>query len=316
MAIKSLESTYIYSNLNKANGLTTNIASLLSEGFNVTKEQIEEPLMIINKNFKYPLKHEVLNDFEEGKIIIRCGTKSRIPTCMPFFLTKLGGQVVAIVVGDIYGTFDEETNTLKIDPKKLYCIMEAAFLAKVIYFNSDRVATTSEIFARGSSIYSAMFTRVLNKKYALNVDKTKMHKVLMLSSKFFMINIMGAKDGDMVFNYAIKNCSNGNIYSLKEADAAVKPEAYNNIESFINELANNKALGLNFKGLTVRGFIESYMNMYDASALLALESFPYFVYAVNCVINGAYINNQYILEDLVGNDGAKLYTALSKFVMK
>lgn len=302
--------------LNKSNAISSNVLNLLNKGFTIPKEHIEEPLMIINKNFKFPLKHEVLNEFNNGKIILKYSATSKLPTCMPFFLTKIQGQVVAVVATDTYGTFDEELNTLKIDAKKLYCIMEAAYLAKVIYFNSDRISTTSSIYSIGSEIYSAMFTRVLNKKYALNVDKSKMHKVVMLASKFFMINIMGASDSDMVFNYAIKNCHNGNVYTLKETNALVKPEAYTSFDKFIEELATNTSLGLNFKDLKVRGYLEAFMNMYDSSALLSLECFPYFVYTVTCVINGAYINNQYVLEDIIGNSGAKLYNALTRFTTK
>jgi hypothetical protein len=50
--------------------------------------------------------------------------------------------------------------------------------------------------------------------------------------------------------------------------------------------------------------------MYDASALLALEAFPYFLYNVMSVTNGAYINNQYVLEDIVEHNGAKMYADL------
>lgn len=287
--------------------------NLLNNGFTVTKEQIAEPLMLINKNFKYPLKHDVIKDFENGKIILKYSQTAKLPTCMPFFLTKISGQVVAVVSTDMYGSYDKDTDSIKIDPKKLYCLMEGAYFAKLIYFNSEKVSVRSSLYSYGSEIYSGMFTRVLNKKYALNVDKTKMHKVIMLSSKFFMLNVLGVEhDSDMIFNYAIKNCKNGNIYILKEANAAVSDEAFKSFDTFIKELSENKQLGLNFKDLTVRGYLESFINMYDSSAMLSLESFPYFVYTVNNVVNGSYINNQYILEDIIGNSGAKLYNELVK----
>lgn len=315
VGIRGLEQTYIYSNLNKNGTITNNIMELFSKGFVVTKAHIEEALMIISKNFKFPLKQAVLKDFEDGKLILRYGMTSKLPTCMPFFLTKSQGSVVAVISVDIYGSYDKDTDSIRIDPKKLYCMMEGAYLAKLIYFNANRIPTRSSIFATGSEIYSNIFTRVLNKKYALNVDKTKMHKVILLSSKFFMINIMGASDSDMVFNYAIKNCQNGNLYSLKEANDAFNPEAYYSFDKFINELATNKALGLNLKDLSVRGYLEQFINTYDSSTLFSLESFYYFVYLIICVIDGAYINNQFVLEDLVGNSGAKLYNELVKLDM-
>ena len=309
MSIKSLESTFIYQHLNKSNGLTQNISGLLTKGVTLKKENLEEALMIINKNFKYPLKYKVMSAFENGEIVLKYSEAGKLPTCLPFFLTKSDRGIVSIVSVDTYGSLDSETGNVKIDPKKLYCMMEAAYLAKICYLNSKQLSSRSAIITHGSAIYSAMFTRVLNKKYALNIDKSKYHKVIMLASKFFMINILGMEDNDTTFNYAIKNCPNGNIYSLQEINDNFNSQAYTSFETFIKELAN-PSLGLNFKDLTVRNYLEAFITMFDASALLSLESFQYFLYNVISVTNGAYINNQYVLEDIVDNHGAKIYTDL------
>ena len=310
MAFKSLESSFIYNHLNRSNGLTDNIAALLHSGKVLTKEELDEPLMIITKNFKFPFKYKVLDAFESGEIKVIYGDKIKLPTCLPFFLTKSkSNKIIAVVVANIYGTYDEQNKSLKIDPKKLYCIMESAYLAKLCYINSKQLSTRTLLLSGGSSIYSAMFTRVLNKKYALNVDKSKMNKVIFLSSKFYLINIMGLQDSDMVFNYAIKNCVNGNIYSLKEVNDMLTIDDYASIETFIQALSRPE-LGLRLKDLTVRNYLEAFINMYEASCLLSLESFYYFMYNIFSVTNGAYINNQYVLEDIVGNTGVKIYNEL------
>ncbi|WP_171567728.1 hypothetical protein, partial [Brevibacillus sp. MCWH] len=74
--------------------------------------------------------------------------------------------------------------------------------------------------------------------------------------------------------------------------------------------ATKKELSLKMDDLTVRGYLEKFISMYDASALLALEHFAYFIYNVISVVNGAYINNQYILEDIVEKYGPKLYVEM------
>ena len=307
MGLKSLEKTFIYTHLNKSNGMTNNIAGLLSNGITLTEKNLEEPLMIIMKNFKFPLKYKVMEDFKSGNIILKYGTNTKLPTALPFFLTKNSeGRVVAVVSVDIYGTMNKETGDVSIDAKKLYCMMEAAYLSKVCFFHDKQLSARNVLLTYGSNIYSAMFTRVLNKKYALNLDKTKLHKVLLLSSKFYLINILGLPDSDLVFNYAIKNCPNGNLYSLEEANDALSMKDYENLETFIKALTKPQ-LGLNFKDLTVRNYLEAFINMYDASNLLSLEAFPYFIYNIISVTNGAYINNQYVLEDIVGSGGAKIY---------
>ena len=309
MSIKSLESTFIYSHLNRSNGLTQNISGLLTQGITLTKNNLEEAFMIINKNFKFPLKYRVMSAYDNGEILLKFSEKSKLPTCLPFFLTKTDRGIVSVVSVDIYGSMDDETGNVKIDPKKLYCMMEAAYLAKICYLNSKQLASRAAVISHGSNIYSSMFVRVLNKKYALNIDKSKYHKVVMLASKFFMINLLGMEDNDTTFNYAIKNCPNGNLYTLQEINDAFDSKAYATFDAFIQELAK-PSLGLNFKDLTVRNYLEAFINMFDTSALLALESFPYFLYNVISVTNGAYINNQYILENIVDIHGAKIYADL------
>ena len=88
MALKSLESTFIYNHLNKANGITENISSLLHTGRVLTKDELDEALMIINKNFKFPFKYKVLDAFMAGEIQVIYSEKAKLPTCIPFFLKK------------------------------------------------------------------------------------------------------------------------------------------------------------------------------------------------------------------------------------
>jgi len=310
VSLKSLNSTFIYNHLNRSNGITNNIANLLKNGKVITMKELEEPLMIITKNFKFPFKFKVLESINNGTIEMRYGVGSKLPTALPFFLVSdAEKEVIAVVSIDIYGVYDEETNSVRIDPKKLYCMLEAAYIARLIHLRQRQLVTRSVILSGGSEIYSAMFTKVLNKKYSLNIDKSKMHKVLFLASKFYMINVLGLPDSDMVFNYAIKNCPNGNIYSLQEVNELVPPEAFENLETFINAL-KLPALNLGFKDLSVRGYLEAFINMYEASNLLSLECLPYFLYNIISVTNGGYINNQYILESIVGNTGSKIYNDL------
>jgi hypothetical protein len=310
MAFKSLESTFIYRNLNGSNAVSNGVMRALKEGTVLKKENLEEAFLIINKNFKFPLKYRVLDEFEKGEIILIYSPDNvRIPVAMPFFLTKSGDKVVAVVIVDTYGKMDPETKNVNIDAKKLYCMMEAASLAKTYYYHSNELSKRNVIITSGSSIYSNMFARVLNKKYALNVDKSRFHKVILLASKFYLINILGLQDNEMTFNYALKNCIGGNPYILKETNDILTADDYKDLSTFIQALTKLE-LNVGLGDLTVRGYLEQFINMYDAAALLSLEYFPYFMYNVISVTNGAYINNQYILEDIVEKHGPKLYQDL------
>lgn len=306
---KSLDSTFIYQNLNKNNALTKNITGLLLNGVKVKPEQIEEAIMLIRKNFKFAMKNTVMNMYDNGDIILMTSPSNiKLPTCLPFVLTKnKNGRVLAVIDVGIYGTVDKDTDVIRIDAKKLYCMMEGAAYARIYYENMTTIKGRGSIIINGSAIYSAMFTRVLNKKYALNLDKNKLQKVLLLSSKFFMINMLGMKDDETTYNYALKNCPNGNPITLEEVNNEFKTENFESIATFIDSFTNSEVNGgVYFKDLNTKSYLESFMNMYDPSTLLSLESFPYFIYNVCSVVNGGYINNQYILTDIVDTYGAKL----------
>lgn len=313
MKFKSLEDTFIYRHLNASNGLTKNILHIMKDGKVLTQKDLEEAFLIINKNFKFPLKYKVMEEFQEGDIKLLYSPENyRVPTCLPFFLSsdlERGNKVIASVVVDIYGRMNEETGSVTIDPKKLYCMMEGALLARK-YYKDNAYLGKGSIASLGSAIYSGMFTRVLNKKYALNVDKSRMHKVIFLSSKFFLINVLGMPNNEITTNYAMKNCIGGNTFILKEVDEMVGEESYRDLSTFITALGTKKELSLKMDDLTVRGYLEKFISMYDASALLALEHFAYFMYNIISVVNGAYINNQYILEDIVEKYGPKLYVEI------
>lgn len=310
MAFKSLETSFIYNHLNRSNGLTNNIATLLQSGLRVSQDLLEEPLMIIMKNFKYPLKYKIKEALDDGRIVLLYNEKGKLPTSMPFFLTKApNGEICAIISIDIYGVLTKEKDSIRIDAKKLYCLLESAYMARIIHLYGNPLSNSTSIITDGSHIYSSMFIRVLNKKYSLNVDKNRYHKVIFLASKFFLINILGLKDNNTTFNYAIKNCPGGNILILEEVNKMTSEEDFKNFETFINLLIKPE-LALGFKDLNVRNYLEAFIIMYDASALLALESFPYFIYNINSVRTGAYINNQYVLDAIVDKSGGKIYNTI------
>lgn len=315
MSAKSPESCFVYRNMNKDDVLSTSILAILQNGIRLTKDNLEESFVTINKNFKYSLKLKVMEAVENGIInLVYSPPKVRIPTALPFFLTKDStGRVIAFVVVDLYGRMDEESGSVTIDAKKLYTIMESALLAVAYHNHTREISKRSIVITSGASIYSNMFTRVLNKKYALNVDKGKMQKVLFLAGKFYMINVLGLEDNEITLNYALKNCTNGNVFQLKEINDMIPVESYTDLSTFVQALSSHDT-GFGFKDLTVRGYLELFITMYDGSALFALEIFPYFLYNIMSVVNGAYLNKHHMLEDIVDKDGVRIYTDLLDFV--
>lgn len=314
--MKNLQDTFIFKHLNTNDRINKLIVEIIQRGSVVTKENMNFSFLTINKNYKYALKNSVLNAVDNNKIIMMYSPDGvKMPSCMPWFLTRdKSGKIVAVVCIDVYGTKSANSTDINIDPKKLYVMLEGAYLALVYANNFKAVSINSNIITNGSLIYSQMFTKILNKKYSLNINKDKQNKFIFLSSKFFLLNILGLNNSNVVYNYALNNCKNPNQMSIQELDDEFPLEAYESFDKFLLELINNQGTKDHIPGLNVRGYLESFIQTYDGSALLSLESFPYFMYNIISVVDAGFINNQYIFEDIVDVYGAKMYVSMAKYI--
>ena len=257
--------------------------------------------------------------FEKGilkPIVLPQGSTEKVSASVPFLLYGGNGNIGAYVFIDNYVQYTKSSDTYSIDPRKLYCLLESAYMAILIQKNHLVFARSSVLANDGGSIYAHMFIRVLNRKYALNVDRRAYAKVLFLAAKFFMINLLGMDPtSETTFNYALKVSEADSAMVVREVDARFdEDKAYENINTFIMFLKKNSyIIAQSLAELTLRDYLTDFVNMFNSSSIFALEHFSYFMFMVDSVIMGAYLNNQAILEDIVGKSGAKIYTQIAPY---
>lgn len=309
--MKNLQETFIFSHLNTGNRIIDNIGKIIEKGRPLTREDLLEQFMIMEKTIKTGLKNRVMEAFETKKILLVYSPPGvKMPTAMPWFLTQNPtGDIVAVILVDLYGSMNADGD-IKIDVTKLYSLMESAFVGRNLFLNGKNLPSRTNLITNGSAIYANIFTHQLNKKYALNIDKNKQTKLILLASKFFMINLLGMKPSQIVDNYAMRNCHGGNNIILQDVLTNFPDTAFKNFSTFVTEIINNDATKDIVPGLTVRGYLEQFIFLMDGSALLMLEALPYFISNILSVMNRAYTNNQYNLENLIGPYGKKIYVDL------
>lgn len=317
MAVKSLTDSYIFNSMNRNDTVNKAILGAINDGETIDLEKdLPDALLMISRNFKYAMKLRVMELYKSGKLILKMSPPHiKVPTSIPFVLFKEpSGNIRAIIFADLY-TSKLKDGTYKTDAKKLYTMMEAAAVGLGYFANYRALSKNASIMSSGADIFSSMILRVLNKKFAL-IDKTKINSVLFISSKFYLISILGLDNSEQIDNYACKNIKNVNPVTINNINTCFKTEDYANLASFIQALANNELNKLGLQELTIRGFLEAFINTYDSAAALSLELFPYFCYNVFSVLNSAYINNQYVLEDMIVDtkQGITLYNALRQFI--
>ena len=317
LKIKSVRDTYLYSQINKNGNFDENIKTLLSKGIAPTEKQLERQLSTINSYYKFSLKNAVLDAFKNGEIQAMMFPKGitaqhKIPTCLPFILVPTNGGVKGIAIIDNYATMDKDSGPVDIDTQKFYTFLETAYIARAIQLGFRHIRSHTSMYVNGSSIYSHMFTRLLNKKYALNVNKTGYQKIIYLASKFYMINLLQLPDGDMVNNYAMRGAKDIDKMTISRLEEQVLSQsnghAYDDIAQFIKAIASCGYMvtsGLN--KLEVREYMTDFIRMYGNSALFGLEHLSYFIFNIVSTMNSAFLNNQYAFKDIIGKSGSDLY---------
>jgi hypothetical protein len=312
--IKSIRDTFLYSVNNKNGDFDKIIATMLSKGIVADTKMLESQYTTINNYFKYPLKTNVIEAVESGIVKPMMFPKGisgvKVPTCFPFILTKSReGIVNAVAIIDNYATIDPDTKKVSIEANKFYTLIEGAYVARVIQMGFNSLRHNTNLYTHATSIYAHMFVQIINREYALNVDKTAYNKVLFLAAKFFLINVLQLKDCDAVFNYAIKAAGNISPIAIKRLNDQFPKEAYNNIAEFITSLARMGYMIINgMEKLTVRDYVAKFITKFSNSSLFALEHFAYFTFAVIATMNRAHITTVNAWEPVLGTQsGDRFY---------
>ena len=314
---KSVRNTYLYNSMNKGNYLDKCLQSVISKGKKLKPEDLVYEVSTINKYYKFAMKKSVMNAFSNGTlkaVVLPAGTTEKVPASVPFLLHGGSGIIGAYVFIDNYTQHNKSDDSYSIDPRKLYCLLESAYMATLIQKNYLVFARSNVVANEGASVYAHMFVRVLNKKYALNIDRRAYAKVLFLAAKFFMINVLGMDPtSETVSNYALKVSDADSSMVVREIDQRfTEQKAHTDFSEFVMFLKKNAyMISQSLAELTLRDYLVDYVNLYQSSSIFALEHFSYFMFLVDSVILGAYMNNQTVLEDIIGKSGAKLYTQLA-----
>lgn len=313
--IKSVRDTFLYSVNNKSGDMDKIIGTMLTKGIVVDKKMLEAQYATISNYFKYPLKTNVLEAIESGIVkpmMFPKGISSsvKVPTCLPFILSKSKeGIVNAVAIIDNYATIDPDTNKVSIEANKFYTLIEGAYIARVIQMTFNTLRHNTNLYVHGTSIFAHMFVQIINKEYALNVDKTAYNKVLFLAAKFFLLNILQLKDSDAVFNYAVKAAGNISPIAIKRLNDQFPQDSYKNIAAFITNLATQGYMIINgLEKLTVRDYVAKYIMKFSNASLFALEHFAYFTFSIVATLNRAHITTVNAWEPVLGNQsGDRFY---------
>jgi hypothetical protein len=311
--MKLLKDTFLFEFQDKASGLRERMTSYNPTMDNLDIKLIEDELNVIQKRFSFPLKNRVIDDLVSKNRTIAVYNKDRVkvPTFVPAYLYNNNGKPVSLVNLTNYGAKTKEGEFV-IDTRQLFAVLQTGTVLLGCYENWNAITMNQTVSKLGASIYSRIFSKVLDKMFAVNLDPIKADKVKYITSKFYLLNLLGKSNGETVSNIAYSTCLNGTTRTTITAFEQSMPEnSYARLDNFIQAIATVLE---GCHTLTVRTFLDTYIKMYGTSAIFALEYFPYLCHMLFSVAVGAHLNSEYLIENLIGRELDKFYNEVANII--
>lgn len=309
MNYKPMQSTFVFNYL-KANILPT-IQETINNSRILGQTELEEQFLMIKKYVNSPLKQKLMSELNQGNIkLVYAPEDAQRLTYLPFIMKgSVDGRLESVyVVISSFGNLRED-GTISMDYKKLFALMESAYVAKNFMLKYDKYRNNNAIIAQGCMLYADMFAKPINKRFNIHTDLERENKIKFLAAKFYLKNVLGLQNEDIIFNNAMKACKNPNMYILKEADSLMGEEAFRDLGSFIEALTSEK-MRLGLIGLNTRGYLNLYIEMYGSSTIFALELLPYFLFVGIATLHAMGLVRNFALEDIMEKGMAKILAQL------
>lgn len=314
----SLNDSIVFKSLNNQSQITLLINECIKNGIILDSSYIEEQLLQIKKTRISPLADNVLRAYEQGEIILIYAKNMKVPQAIPFTILKMQGSLKAVIFVNNYGTLTTNDKAggdqyLNMPMKDLYVLMEGAYTALSYNVYPIHFIKNLGLMKLCVTIYTQMFLRILNKEYALSMDKEVFNRVSFCISRFFLDNIWGSTNADINTAYSINI-----ILGANKQDLMLVAESYNqaNITDINQLITFLKTITRRLDKLTFRYFTQYYLQTYKAGALFGMECLPYFLYTIEATLIGSFLVNQPIISDITKNIKGMntFYAELSKAV--
>ncbi len=292
----TLEDSFIYKTFNNSNNVLQTITAALKNGIHLDKSYIEEQYLQIKKSHMSPLARDVMAAYDNGDIEIVYTKTEKVPVSIPFILRRGRTGTIATIFISSFGSLDSSSSYISIPSKNLYVLLESAYIALKIQDEPTKIARSAGLAKICNEIYTKMVLNILNRDYALSLDKTIYPQITYIVSKFFLTRIWGSINPNIIKSYATSLCINPNPIDIDSVD-----EKYDNadIKDISDLLMFLKTLTPRLNNLSVKYFMERYITTYNPSAILSIDYLPYLFFVITNTLLGAFIVSQNSLSGIV-----------------
>ena len=295
----TMEDSLVYKTFNQANGVVDKIVKYLSSGVPLDKSYIEDQYAIIRRGAGIsPLSQKVLEAFNNGGIEIVWNNTEKVGVAMPFIVRrKSDGKVVSTIFINAFATIKDDS-ILVIPAKQLYGLMEGAYIALKLQTDPVKVMKNAELMMTTASVYTEMMARILNKEYALTLDKVLYDKVCYCIKRFYLECVWEYPNTGLVSNYASSDLKYIQQFDLDALDATYSRME---IKTIANLLEFVKSLSPRMSDLNLRYYIERFIKTYHGASILSIDYLPYVFFVITNVVMSTFLVSQTALNDIIKN---------------
>jgi len=314
--MKTFAETYIFNTFNKTYKVADLLKKMSLASLKVGKELLLDPITNIEKTFNIPTKKAIIADYKNDLIVpIILPEDTTMPTSIPVFIIKQDNEFVAYVNISSYTRITKDnikqTNSLQIDDKKLFAMLQFAWIYRKYYSKYEKINTNNDLIKISANMYAKLLYKPLDKDYSVGSSYGEIDRTQALLAYFFCNNIMGCTkySKDLAANIPVIVDTTGAKALLQTV--TIQPEE--NFDEFIM-----KHIRTNIKGcskISTRDFLHSYARMYGGTALPSLEYFPYFAYLVSSASIGSFIFKDMLINGIIKTDGEKFLTVLNSILL-
>ena len=217
---------------------------------------------------------------------------------MPFIVRrKSNGKVVSTIFINAFATIKDDS-ILVIPAKQLYGLMEGAYIALKLQTDPVKVMKNAELMMTTASVYTEMMARILNKEYALTLDKVLYDKVCYCIKRFYLECVWEYPNTGLVSNYASSDLKSIQQFDLDALDATYSKME---IKTIANLLEFVKSLSPRMSDLNLRYYIERFIKTYHGASILSIDYLPYVFFVITNVVMSTFLVSQTALNDIIKN---------------
>jgi len=312
----SMANSFIYGLFNNNGEINKKILTVLQESRVLPESFVDEQMLQIERSRLSPIYDKVIKSFRDGyiRLLFYTSTVKKMTKTIPFVVHRSEKGVVASIFVSSFCNMDKDEKHIDIHMKNLYVLMESAFVALFITNRPYLMKKNTTIMKVCNEIYTSMMMRILNKDYALSIDTNLHDTVSFIISTFFLENIWEMDNKGIIANYSLQVTTEKDPEKLKDAVALYNAQQPKNIKDLFETL---KQVNTRMSPLTVRYFVERYINTYGSSSILSIDYLPYLFFVIINTMLGGFLVTQATLSDIVKNnkDIKKVWAEFSKIMI-